>query len=50
MFATTGKRWSQGKEHKPEDNATDMASAMGIELEVTVQESALDGQFLARPA
>jgi hypothetical protein len=30
--ATTVKRWSQRKEHKPEDNAIDMVAAMGIEL------------------
>ena len=33
MFVTTVKGWRQGKEGmKPEDNAIDMAAAMGIEL------------------
>ena len=32
VFVTTVKRWSQGKNNKPEDNAVDMAAAIGIEL------------------
>ena len=32
MFVTTVKGWSQGKQLQPEDNAIDMAAAMGIEI------------------
>ena len=32
MFVTTAKRLDSRKEHKPKNNAIDMAAAMGIEL------------------
>ena len=32
MSVTTVKGWNQGKKHKPENSAMDMAAAMGIEL------------------
>ena len=32
VFATTVKRWSQGKKINQKNNAMDMAAAMGIEL------------------
>jgi hypothetical protein len=35
------ERWTQEKEHKPANNAIDMAASMGIELMSDVQHSNL---------